>query len=63
MGWQLLQELRRLKERVDELEGRLEELWDDINDLDAAPDGGSLHNWIRSLERRLERLEAKLRES
>jgi polyhydroxyalkanoate synthesis regulator phasin len=60
MSWQLLLELRRLKERVDELEGRVEEIWDCINDLDAAPDGSSLHEWLRELERRLGRLEAKL---
>jgi uncharacterized coiled-coil DUF342 family protein len=61
MSWQVLQELRRLKERVEELEGRVEEIWDSINELDAAPNGGSLHDWISSLERQLERLEARLR--
>jgi BMFP domain-containing protein YqiC len=61
----VLQELKQLKARVEELEGRVEEVWDNINDLDTAPDGSSLHDWLRSLERRLERLEkveAKLRE-
>jgi BMFP domain-containing protein YqiC len=57
----VLQELRQLKARVEELEGRVEEFWDDVNELDTAPDGGSLRDWLRTLERRLERVEAKLR--